>query len=88
MNTIRYSKPLLLKLLFLPLAMVLGMLVSKGGVITIAMLILLTLAFFYLLYLYQSPKRGVYTALLFSFFVNGVTRYIDAGPLGLSVDIV
>ncbi len=88
MNIFSYNKPKLIKLLFLPLAIILGLFVSKGGTSAVVIIILLLFTFFYLIYLYKFPKAGVFTALLIAFFINGLTRYIDAGPIGLSVDIV
>jgi len=76
------------QLLWLPLAIVLGFFVYKGGMLALIGMVGLMVGLFFILNLSGNPKNGVYTALLLSFFVNGITRYIPDGPLGLSVDFV
>lgn len=80
--------PIIQQLLWLPVALLLGFFVYKGGLLAIIGMIGMVVALFFILNLYKNPKNGVFTALLLSFFVNGLTRYIPDGPLGLSVDFV
>lgn len=73
-------------LLFL-LSITLGLAFTKGGLVTIAAFVALPIAFAFVAMIIARPKLGMWTMLIFSFFANGITRYID-GPFGLGVDII
>lgn len=65
----------------------LGMYVSKAKIAGAGLLMGLPFAIGYLIAIFRTPVLSLYSTLFFSFFVNGVGRYFDAGPLGLSIDI-
>ena len=81
----RYSEVfrLLLALITtLPVAFV----IAKGGMLIGVALIVLPVVFFYLYFLFTTPKMGLYSCVYAGFLVNGIVRYISGIPLGLSID--
>ncbi len=74
-------------ILLVMLAIVLGQAFSKGGIVTIVAFAAFPFAIALVAAIVANPKFGMWTMLVFSFFANGITRYID-GPFGLGVDII
>lgn len=66
---------------------ILGVFVAKTQIMGAATIIALPFVIGYLIAIFRNPVLGLYTVLVFSFFVNGVGRYANAGPLGLSIDV-
>lgn len=75
-------------LIWLPLAALLGIIVSKLGLISVVGIIFFFIAFFFIIIVWKKPVNGFFFAYLLAFFVNGLMRYITGGPLGLSIDII
>lgn len=69
------------------LAIVLGITFYKGGIAAMIGLASLPIGIGFLGLIISKPKVGLWTMFSFSFFANGITRYID-GPFGLGVDII
>jgi hypothetical protein len=88
METFKNLNPVIKQFLWLPFAILGGLVVYKAGLVGAVGLIMIIVMFFLLRYLYLVPKNGVFIALLISFFVNGITRYIVDSPLGLSIDFI
>jgi hypothetical protein len=82
------TSAILKQLLWLPVAVLLGIFVGKAGILALICLVGLVAGVFFIRLLFASPKEGVFAALLLSFFVNGITRYIADVPLGLSIDFI
>jgi hypothetical protein len=77
--------PLMIALLVL-MAIALGVIVAKGGMmVTIALLALFPVLIFFNRFL-TDPRIGVYTIVVLGFIAIGLTRYIRNVPFGLSVD--
>ncbi len=74
-------------ILMLLLALVLGVAFSRGGINTIVAFMALPFGIAFLAMIIVKPKIGLWVMFVFSFFVNGLTRYNDA-PFGLGVDII
>ncbi|UJP64512.1 O-antigen ligase family protein [Mongoliitalea daihaiensis] len=62
--------------------------IAKLQLVFIILCVALMVGFFLLVYLLNDPFQGFYLALIFAFFVNGLTRYITTIPLGLGVDFL
>ncbi len=88
MDAIKNLPSIIKQLLWLPLALILGFLIAKGGLIIAIGLIVLVVAFYFTAHLYNAPGSAVIISLLIAFFVNGITRYVTKAPLGLTVDLV
>lgn len=73
--------------LIILLGISLGCLIVKGQMIAIIGLIAFVLGIFYAIYSFRIPTIPLKTVLIFSFFVIGITRYID-GPFGLAIDFL
>jgi len=73
---------------WLPLAVILGIMVSKAGLAVVAGIVFLFIAFFFIIIVWKQPILGFFMAYLLAFCVNGLMRYITGGPLGLSIDII
>jgi hypothetical protein len=80
-------KDLLTTVLFILLAVVLGITFHKGGVVAMIGLAAMPIALVFVGMIIARPRFGLWSMLVFSFFANGITRYID-GPFGLGVDII
>jgi hypothetical protein len=61
---------------------ILGIFVAKTQIMGVATIIALPFVIGYLIAIFRNPVLGVYTVLVFSFFVNGVGRYANAGLWG------
>lgn len=70
------------------IAIPMSYLIAKLQLIFIVLSIALICGFFLLHYLYNDPSKGFYLALIFSFLINGLTRYITNIPLGIGVDVL
>ncbi len=77
-------KPTVILLVFSMVFICAQLIASKGIVIAIAF-IMLPLVFVYLTSLMVSPRIGIITILIYSFFVIGLSRYVPA-TWGLMVD--
>lgn len=80
-------KDLLKGILLLLLSVVLGILFWKGGLAMMIGLACLPIGLAVVGLLIARPRLGLWSMFIFSFFANGITRYID-GPFGLGVDII
>ncbi len=69
------------------LAVLLGYGIFKFEILIVLFLLGLVVLFFLGRTIYLNPMLGIYLTLVFSFFTNGITRYIDL-PLGLGVDFL
>jgi hypothetical protein len=69
------------------LGIVLGFVFYKGGITTMIGLAALPFGIAFFGFIMAKPRMGLWTMLVFCFFANGITRYID-GPFGLGVDII
>ena len=76
-------KNILLLLLILGVA---AWLASTLNLVIGLVMILLPFVFIYLVFLFQRPVLGLYTAVIISFLINGLSRYIDGLPFGLMMD--
>jgi len=85
-NSIKVKDVLKVVVLFL-LAVVLGITFSKGGMESMIGLAALPFALAFVGIIIAKPRVGLWAMFIFSFFANGITRYID-GPFGLGVDII
>ncbi len=74
-------------ILLVLLATLLGKAFTSGGMNTIAAFIALPFGLTFLAFIIVKPKMGLWVMFVFSFVVNGLTRYNDA-PFGLGVDIL
>jgi hypothetical protein len=72
---------------FILLSVILGCLIIKGQLIAIVGLIAGVIGIFYIIYSFRFPALPLKSVLIFSFFVIGITRYID-GPFGLAIDFL
>lgn len=88
MQLIRKAPYIFLLGLGMVIAIAFAYLIAKLQLVFIILSITLIFAFFVFLYLYNDPFKGFYLALIFSFLVNGLTRYITNIPLGLGVDVL
>ncbi len=80
-------KGLLQAIFMIMLAIVLGITFYKGGIVAMIGLACLPIGIGFLGLIISKPKVGLWTMFSFSFFANGITRYVD-GPFGLGVDII
>lgn len=69
------------------LALVLGVTFSKGGIVSMLGLAAIPFGLGFVGLIIARPRFGLWAMFVFSFFANGITRYID-GPFGLGVDII
>src|ERR1700761_9212983 len=67
-------------------AIILGFILAETDLAGAAGLIALPIIILYLVLLFKNPRSGLYAALNFGFFANGMIRYSTA-PFGLSIDI-
>ena len=65
---------------------ILGFIVAETDLAGAGALIALPFLVWYLVVLFKNPRIGLYAALNFGFFANGMIRYSTA-PFGLSIDI-
>lgn len=80
------SKNILSAILLLLLALLLGIGFVHGGLIVPVALAVLPFGIIFLGLVIAFPRIGIHASLIFGFFANGITRYID-GPFGLLIDI-
>jgi uncharacterized membrane protein len=85
-DRIRAKEVLKAVLLFL-LAVVLAIVFTKGGMATMIGLAAMPIGLVFVGIIIAKPRIGLWSMFVFSFFANGITRYID-GPFGLGVDII
>jgi hypothetical protein len=81
----KLEHPLVIAILVM-LAVIVGVLMAKGGVKTAIMLVAMLPVLFFLNRVFNNPPIGIYTLLIFAFIAIGLTRYIQGVPLGLSID--
>jgi len=73
-------------LLILVVGIALGFIIYETDLAGAAAFMALPFVVIYLVMLFKNPKMGLYAALSFGFFANGMIRYSTA-PFGLSIDI-
>jgi len=73
-------------LMIAALAVVLGVIIAKGGLIVAIALLGLFPAIIYLNRFLNDPRVGIYTVVILGFIAIGLTRYIRNVPFGLTVD--
>ena len=78
-------KPVLIALMFGFLVFV-GLNISKGGLPSTIVFLMLPFLVAGIIYMFTIPKRLLYVVLIMSFLIAGITRYVYVGPLGLSTD--
>lgn len=81
------AKDLLKAVLLFILAGVLAIVFTKGGIAAMIGLAALPIGLGLVGLIIAKPRIGLWSMFVFSFFANGITRYID-GPFGLGVDII
>ena len=69
-------------LIWLPLAALLGIIVSKLGLISVIGISFLFIAFFFIIIVSKKPVNGFFLAYLLAFFINGLMRYITGRSVG------
>ncbi|MFY0673438.1 MAG: O-antigen ligase domain-containing protein [Bacteroidia bacterium] len=69
------------------LALVLGLLVVKLGMVGSALFIVLPLVVAGALAFIYNPKLGIYILVFMAFAIPGLTRYFPGPPFGLTIDI-
>ena len=69
------------------LSVILGIFITKGNIGALLTPIALIGGIFYILFSFKLPLLPLKTVYFISFFVIGLTRYVDA-PFGLAVDIL
>jgi hypothetical protein len=75
-----------LVLILLFLTLMFGVLISKGGLTTAILLILIPFVFLVVVRVLEVPKTALYLVLIIGFLANGLGRYIKDIPFGLSID--
>jgi hypothetical protein len=88
-DTVSGSDKILRPLYLLLLVLVMGLFAWLASRLNLAIgmvLLVLPLVFIYLVYLFKRPVLGLYTAIILSFFLNGLSRYLGDIPLGLMMD--
>jgi hypothetical protein len=85
-TNLSFKKIYSVALLFM-LSIVLGYAFTSGGMLAIVGIIALPIGLAFVGFIIAYPAYGLWSMLVFSFFANGITRYID-GPFGLGVDII
>ncbi len=73
-------------LVLFTLTFVFAAMIAKSGFVLAVMLILLPFIIFIVGSIFHFPKLSVYFVVFLGFVVNGITRYIEGPPYGLSVD--
>lgn len=81
----RLQHPLVITIIFV-VTIVLGFVISKGGMKIAIALVMLVPLLIYLNRLFVHPIIGIYSTLFMAFTAIGLTRYIQGVPLGLSID--
>jgi VanZ family protein len=69
------------------LALLLGFAFTKGGILAPAAVAALPFGLGFVALIIAKPRLGLYSSLIFGFFANGITRYVE-GPFGLFIDII
>lgn len=83
----KYTKDVIPFLGFVCIAILLGYVINKGQMTSATLFICLPFVIGFLFWVFQSPKVGLITVLHFSFFTNGLGRFIEVDiPLGLFID--
>lgn len=80
------SKPWILIGFAVASGLMLGFLINKLQLLFLFFLLGLFPLFFLIQIIYRNPFNGIKIVLVFSFLVNGLTRYLTNAPLGLGVD--
>ncbi len=70
----------------LVIAVIASYIIGNGGLRTALLVGAIPVAIFYLNRIFTKPNIGLYTTLIASFLVIGITRYIPGIPLGLTID--
>jgi len=73
--------------LLIILSVICGYAFTQGGMMLPAVVAALPFGVAFVALIINKPKKGIYTSLIFGFFVNGITRYVD-GPFGLFIDVI
>lgn len=73
-------------LIVVAVAILLGVIIAKGGIIVAVALIALFPIIIYFNRLLTYPQIGIFTIIILGFVAIGLTRYIRNVPFGLSVD--
>jgi len=84
-GTARLQHPLVITIIFI-VTIVLGFVISKGGMKVAIALVLLVPMLVFLNRIFVHPIIGIYSVLFMAFTAIGLTRYIRGVPLGLSID--
>ena len=81
----RLKRPFyLISLVFFAIACALA--IAVKGIVIGALLVVLPIALFVLIWIFVQPRAGLFIAFGFSFIAIGAQRYVDVLPLGLFVD--
>jgi len=67
-------------------AVVGAFLIAKGGIVMGALLVMMPFILTFLYVLFQDQKFGIYSVIVLSFAVMGISRYIKNVPFGLAID--
>ncbi len=67
-------------------AIVLGIIIAKGGLIVAIALLVLFPVIIYFNRFFNEPRIGLFTIIILGFIAIGLTRYIQNVPFGLSID--
>lgn len=81
----KLEHPIVIALLIVG-AIIMGVVIAKGGVKIAVLMVAMFPVLFFLNRLFNNPPIGIYTMLIFAFIAIGITRYIRGVPLGLSID--
>lgn len=81
----KLQHPLVRGILFI-LAIIIALLIAKGGLMVALGLVVLFPGIIYFNRLFSTPQIGIFTIVVFGFIAIGLTRYIPNVPLGLSID--
>jgi hypothetical protein len=68
------------------IAVIVSYIIGKGGIKAAVILGAIPVVIVYLNRLFVKPSIGLYTTMILSFLVIGITRYIPGVPLGLAID--
>jgi hypothetical protein len=82
----QYIRRFFIGVLIIASALLIGLLIGKGGFMTGAALLGLPFAVFGLAWFFNNAQVGLWASVLVGFFASGLARYIDA-PWGLMMDI-
>ena len=83
----RIQSPIFVILLSFIVAII-GLIISKMGLIAVIVFIALPFIFLYLYILFSQPIVGLYTAISLGFLLLGFGRYVKDVPIGLAMDAI